>query len=428
MNDWTIILRSLRARIFSTVTTAALVAIAVALMLVLLMMRDAAQQAFRRGGGDMHLLVSNDQSSLVSFLNGVLYANPPRAPIAWARYQQLRTELPPLGDNGYTIPTQMGDSFHGQPVTATDREFFTKLKPNPGEPWVFAQGKPFDADFQVVVGAVAAKATGVKLGDKIVLTHGASGPGEHAHEHDEFKYEVVGILAPTGGPHDRALFTSLQSTWIIHAHERREREAGGKEIETTPADLTDQDRKITGVYVRLATRADSDTPANLPQVFDKLRKDSTIVVASPSDEARKLLVIVGNIDIVFRAMAGVVLVSSAISIMIALYNSMEQRRRQIAVLRVLGCSRPRIFGLVLTESAVLGVLGAAAGLAISLLGARAVVELMRIKFGLVVHPSLTPPIAVAVAGAAIALAALAGLVPAVMAYGTPVAKNLKPLA
>lgn len=427
MNDWTIILRSLRARLFSTVTTAALVAIAVALMLVLLMMRDAAQQAFRRGGGDMHLLVSNDQSSMVSFLNGVLYANPPRAPIMWARYQQLRKDLP-LGDNGYAIPTQMGDSFHGQPVMATDAEFFSKLKPNPGEPWVFAQGRALDGDFQVVVGAVAARATGVKLGDKIVLTHGASAPGEHAHEHDEFKYEVVGILAPTGGPHDRALFTSLQSTWIIHAHERREREAGGEEVETTPADLTDADRKITGVYVRLATRSDSDVPANLPAVFDALRKDSSIVVASPSDEARKLLVIVGNIDIVFRAMAGVVLVSSAISIMIALYNSMEQRRRQIAVLRVLGCSRPRIFGLVLTESAALGVMGAVAGLVISLLGVQSVVMLMKARFGLVVHPTLTPDVAILVAGAAVALAALAGLVPALMAYATPVAKNLKPLA
>lgn len=427
MNDWTIILRSLRARLFSTVTTAALVAIAVALMLVLLMMRDAAQQAFRRGGGDMHLLVSNDQSSMVSFLNGVLYANPPRAPIPWARYQQLRQSLP-LGDNGYAIPTQMGDSFHGQPVMATDAEFFSKLKPNPGEPWVFVQGKAFDGDFQVVLGAQAARATGVKLGDTVVLTHGAGGASEHAHDHDEFKYEVVGILAPTGGPHDRAVFTSVQSTWIIHAHERREREAEGKEVTTTAGDLTDADRKITGVYVRLATRSDSDVPANLPQVFDSLRKDSSIVVASPSDEARKLLVIVGNIDIVFRAMAGVVLVSSAISIMIALYNSMEQRRRQIAVLRVLGCSRPRIFGLVLTESAVLGVMGAAAGLAISLLGVQVVVLLMKAKFGLVVHPTLTPDVAILVAGAAVALAALAGLVPAVMAYGTPVAKNLKPLA
>lgn len=427
MNDWTIILRSLRARLFSTVTTAALVAIAVALMLVLLMMRDAAQQAFRRGGGDMHLLVSADQSSMVSFLNGVLYANPPRAPIPWARYQQLRQSLP-LGDNGYAIPTQMGDSFLGQPVLATDTEFFSKLRPNPGEAWVFAHGKAFDGDFQVVLGAQAARATGLKLGHKIVLTHGAGESAEHDHDHDEFKYEVVGILASTGGPHDRALFTSLQSTWIIHAQDRREREAEGKHVETSAADLTDADRKVTGVYVRLATRGDSDAPANLPQVFDMLRKDSSIMVASPSDEARRLLVMVGNIDIVFRAMAGVVLVSSAISIMIALYNSMEQRRRQIAVLRVLGCSRPRIFGLVLTESAVLGVLGAAAGLVISLIGVQSVVLLMKAKFGLVVHPTLTPDAAIIVAGAAVALAALAGLVPAVMAYATPVAKNLKPLA
>jgi putative ABC transport system permease protein len=113
--------------------------------------------------------------------------------------------------------------------------------------------------------------------------------------------------------------------------------------------------------------------------------------------------------------------------MLALYNSMEQRRRQIAVLRVLGCSRPRIFSLVLTESALLGILGAGLGLAVAHFGAIAVAAALRQRLGLVVEPVLGLDWAIGVVGATVVLAGLAGLIPAVMAYRTPVARNLRPI-
>ena len=106
------------------------------------------------------------------------------------------------------------------------------------------------------------------------------------------------------------------------------------------------------------TRAGSDATAVLAQVFDQLRRDTSITVAQPAQQINNLFTIVGNIDKIFLGLAGVVMISSGIAVMLALYNSMEQRRRQIAVLRVLGCSRGRIFGLVMTESAMLGLLGA----------------------------------------------------------------------
>src|SRR5262249_20833227 len=155
--------------------------------------------------------------------------------------------------------------------------------------------------------------------------------------------------------------------------EARERDEAKKRGETlkeddpanepalTRADLIDEDKKITGIYMRVVTPPGSNVSAVLPQVFDRLRKEPGITVASPSQEIRRLFGIVSNIDQILFAMAGVVMISSGIGIMLALYNSMEQRRRQIAVLRVLGCSRPRVFGLVLTESALLGLLGGAAG-------------------------------------------------------------------
>lgn len=453
MTDFTIIRRSLAARLFSTITTIVTVAVAVGLMLVLLSMRDAGARAFSRGGGNMHLLVSADTDSLTAVLNGVFYARPPRRPLTWAKYEQIAAD-PRVGNPGserfnpgFAIPIQQGDSFRGFPVLATTEEFFIRFQPVPGGAWSFAQGRPFSGNFEAVLGSAAARATGLKVGDDIVLTHGTLDPGaapraaENQHVHDEFTYKIVGILAPTGAAHDRAVFTNLESAWILHAFDRIEREeAAAKAAKGEPAgerdhnhdlptagDLLEADKQITGIYLRVITPAGSNVSTALPQVFDQLRKDTAITVSQPKQEIDRLFGIVGNINQILVAMAGVVMVSSGIAIMLALYNSMEQRRRQIAVLRVLGCSRPRIFGLVLTESALLGIFGAVAGTALAVVGGMVVAGVMKQRLGLVVDPDLSLSWVLGILAGTIALASAAGVIPAIMAYRTGVAKNLRPL-
>lgn len=443
LTDFTIIRRSMTARLFSTVTTIITVAVAVALMLVLLSMRDAGERAFERGSGNMHLLVSRDSSPMVSVLNGVFYANAPARPIAWAEYEKLIEPLP----LEFAVPVQLGDSYRGLPVLATNREFFTKFKPDPVEGWSLVGGRFFEKELEIVLGAAAARQTGLKIGDSIAVTHGVGkvAAGAETHVHSEYAFTVVGVLRPTGSSHDRALFIDLNSAWILHAHDRREAEeaaAGEKEHEdedhdhaheheqeprVTVADIQDRDRLITGVYMRVLTREGQDASAALPQVFSMLRADPSITAASPTDQVRRLFAIVSNIDQVFVAMAAVVMVSSGIAIMLALYNSMEQRRRQIAVLRVLGCSRGRVFGLVVTESAILGVLGAAVGVALAVAGGMAVAVVLKERLGLVVEPTLPLEITLVVVLATVALASAAGIIPALMAYRTSVAKNLRPI-
>jgi len=450
MNDFTIIRRSLAARKLSTIFTSLSVAVAVALMLVLLMMRDSGRAAFERGSGNMHLLLSADSDPLTAILNSVFLAAPPRRPIEHAKFEQLATRAP----WEFFIPTQIGDSYQGLPVFATTGEFFTKFKPDPVEPWKLKSGRFFDKDFEVVLGSRAAQETGLKIGDKIALTHGMpktraqlreegiTGDLPAPHVHEEYKFEVVGVLEPTGGAHDRALITGITGAWILHAHDRREKEehekdaAEGKKEEehdhehealTTEADLIDSDRKITGIYARVTTRPGSDSSAMIPVVFAQMRADPTITVAQPTQEIDKLFRIVGSVDQILIAMAAVVAASSGISILLALYNSMEQRRRQIAVLRVLGASAGRIFRLVLAESVGLGAIGAVFGVVAALIGARIVASEMKARLGLVIEPSIAPLMGVYVVGGAILLAGIAGLLPAIVAYRTSVAKNLRPL-
>ncbi len=463
MTDFTIILRSLRVRLFSTLTTILTVGVAVALILVLLTMRNSGQRAFDRGSGDMHLLVSGDASPLVAVLNSVFYANPPRRPIPWDRYEQLQTQAP----WAYAVPTAIGDSFRGMPVVATTPEMFSRFRPVINEAWRLQEGRFFENDFEVVVGASAASTSGLHVGDTVFLTHGfpkhagavrgdvvrageavpsskeegheqehhvegQEGEESAAHLHREFGCRVVGILSPTYSPHDRAIFTTLNSSWILHAHDRREREGvfdkPGAVEQTTAMDLTPVDRKITGVYLRLEGRGESNAPANLPQVFDMLRKDGSLTVAQPTQEVATLFRIVDNINRLFLVVAGVVMVASAVSIMLALYNSMEQRRRQIAVMRVLGASAGRIFSLVLTESALIGLCGAVGGVVLAFGGAFAARGILRERLGLIIEPAFSPQIMLAVVLVTVALACLAGIIPAMVAYRVSVAKSLRAAA
>ncbi len=427
MTDFTIVLRSLRVRLFSTIVTALLVATSAGLLLTILSLRSAGKAAFERGSGNAHLLVSADQSPLVAVLNGLFYANPPRAPLSQAKVSEIRRLFP----WDFMVETQLGDSYRGFPVLATTPEFFTKFEPVVGEPWAPASGKFFDGNMQVVLGAACARETGLRMGAKLVLTHGSGasregGEGEeHGHVHREYEFEVVGILKPTGSPHDRALFVSLESSWILHAHDRRERE--GLEGKVTVADLLEDDRKVTGMLLRLPTRSGSNVSSALQQVFDTLRRDTSITVAQPADQIDKLFNIVANVDGIFIALAIVTLFSSAVAILLSMVNSMAQRRRQIAVLRVLGASQSRVFGIVLTEAAVIGLLGSVAGILVSVIALTIATAWLRESLGLIIAPDFDPRASVIVAAGAVALSALAGLVPAVMAYRTSVSTQLRPL-
>ena len=185
---------------------------------------------------------------------------------------------------------------------------------------------------------------------------------------------------------------------------------------------------ITGILLNVPTRGGSGVSAVLPQAFDQLRRDTSITVASPSNQVDRLFSIVGSVDRLFVAMGVVILLSSGIGILLALWNSMEQRRRQIAIMRVLGCPKQRIFSLVVTESAVIGLVGAVSGIGVCLLGTWVVADQLRAKLGLVIEPQLDPLLLLAVIFATILLSAIAGIAPAVKGYRTSVSRSLRPLA
>ncbi|MDP1662487.1 MAG: ABC transporter permease [Phycisphaerales bacterium] len=421
MTDLAIVGRSLTSRWFATATTVLTVGVAVGLLLVLVSLRSAGEQAFARGTGNMHLLVSADSSPLNSVLNSVFYMGNPAAAKPLSAFAALRAD-PRVS---WAIPVVQGDSFQGYPTLATTNEFFTSFEPARGSPWRFEQGAGFKNTFDVVLGAEAAAGTGLRVGDHLHLTHGTHDESGHAHEHDEFHFEISGILAPSATAHDRAIFTTTEATWLIHATDLRE--SARNPVAPTVQNLRDDEKVITGLYIRVKGRANTDAPPALQELYAELRKDGTITVAQPGSQVASLFKVVGGIDRIIFALAAAVLVSSSITIMLVLYQAMELRRRQVAVLRVLGASRFRVFMLALTEAAVIGIAASLLGVAVAFVGAHSVAFAVYQSIGLTISPSLDLRWVISIVAGATALACLAGIVPAAVAYRTDVLRSLRPI-
>jgi putative ABC transport system permease protein len=422
MTDMSLVARSLRAHRLSTIVTSLMVAIGVALLMTLLTVRDSASRAFLRGTGNMHLLVSAQESRLESVLNSVFHSGIPQRVVTWEQFRSVAS-LPPVE---WALATVQGDNYRGYATMGVQPAFFEKFLPDGATPMSVSAGTFFregDAGvFDVVLGSLAASGAGLNVGDTLTITHGADEKGQH---HEEFKFTIAGVLAPTGTAHDRVVFVTAESKWIVHADEFRQqaaRAAGAAwHEEPTPANLTPAEKPVTAIYVKMKA-----TPT-IAQVATLVRNELGLTAAYPASEVRRLLGIVGNADVVLIGIALIVMVSGALGVMLALYNSMEHRRRQLAVLRVLGASKERLLSLVLSESAAIGLLGALLGLVIAIVGTQVTAVFLSGALGVPISGAIDPLWAIIVVSGTVLLSAVAGLVPAVRAYRTPVIRNLRPI-
>ena len=413
MTDFAIIRRNLRARLFSTVTTALIVAAAVGLLLGLITLRDATRSALARGSGNMQLILSADASPLAAVLNGIFYANPPSRVLKWPACEELLKKYPV----DYALPIQQLETFHGFPLVATVPQYFSAFQPDASSDWKIADGALFKSEFDVVAGASAARALQLKVGATFQLPR-----------HPAWTYRISGILQPTGTSHDRALYTDLNDAWLHRAQEKRKLTDPTltQAAPLTAAALADSDKLVTCVYVRFKNAAGNDASPALLTAYDGLKGNHPeLTVALPAAESDKLLAIASTLDSLLMACAAVVVLAAAVAILLTLYNSLEQRRRQAALFRVMGCSQARIFGWVVTEAALIGLAGALLGALLSLAITPLAAAALDAKFGLVLQPFVQLLPALAVILVSVLLSGAAGIVPAWLASRTSVPAILR---
>jgi putative ABC transport system permease protein len=387
----------LKRRPVSTALTVLYVALGAALALVVAQGHGATQRSFRDAarGFDV-LLAPKNGSGLQAVLATMFFVDEPAGTVPWEVYEQMGKDPRVRA----VVPYAMGDMFRGHRVVATTRAHFEALQDAEGKALgAGITGRVFEPEaFEAVVGSLAARTGGLGLGTEIQVSHAADGGAVHAE-----RWKVVGVLRPTGTPQDRAVFIPLPTFYEIEGH------GGGA---TEEKRLSALGVRLGAPHLRLTAYAEwRDGLAGAQPVL-------------PTDEVRRLLDgVVAPLARVFRAAVGLVLLVGGLGILVGLYNTLQGRRREIAVLRALGARPAHVFVVLVLEAVLLCVLGGLVGLVLGhgVLAALGSFALESYGVRLDAGPGLLD--LWLLAGLAL-LGFLAGLLPAWRGYHVPVAVNL----
>lgn len=417
MSVWQIAWGYLWNRKFTTVLTILSVALAVGLIASVLTLRHEAQRRFEEEGQAFDLVVGANGSPLQLVLSSVYFMDYPPGNVSYSVYEGLKA------DTEYVqaaFPIGLGDSYGGFRIVGTSPEIFdhTWTSPSTGqirEPFAMAEGKRFGAPLEAVIGATVARMTGLKMGDEFVGAHGLIEMPTEAQlvDHSHTPYKVVGILKPSSSPFDRAIYCSIESVWKVHE---------GHDVEPGVATSDRNEAKgpeVSSVLVQL------QSPALRFQYKAMAAEKFGVNVAIPIDEIAKLFNnFLETAKTILLAVGYLVVVISAISIMIGLYLSIIQRRRDLAIMRALGASAFEIFLFVIIEALVVTGLGIVTGIVVGKTATYLLGLALAQQYGLVIS-SLSVTQDEIFAYATVALVGIfAGFLPAWQAYDSDVARDL----
>jgi putative ABC transport system permease protein len=300
------------------------------------------------------------------------------------------------------MPLALGDSWKGYRIVGTTHDYPEHYGATT------ASGRLWEKPMEAVLGAEVAARTGARVGARFAGVHGIGGEGE---EHTADPYLVVGVLQRTGSVIDRLVLCNVESVWQVHEH------AQGPEDEADRKAL-EEAREITVLLVQYASPL---AAATLPR---QINSQSEMQAASPAYETARLFSIVGVGVEALRAFAIVLILAAGLSVFIALYSALEERRYDLAVMRVLGASPRKLFGLLVGEGLALAVLGALIGLALGHLLASALGAWLETEQHYAVTGLEWRAAELWLPAAALAVGLVAALLPAWRAYRTDVARTL----
>jgi putative ABC transport system permease protein len=334
-----------------------------------------------------------------------------------------------------TTPRLFGFDDKGEPLS-------TPFEYRPGRSYKIAQGKLFQSNrFEAVIGSEVPRLTGLKLGSKFRATHGQPVRGQTPDEHAE-QWEVVGILEPTRTAADRVLFIPLLSFYAIGGHEQALEAQAAIKAGEDPSRVASRGADEQGTYrvnpdgtfeimlpkekwqiSAILVKSRSPFAAQTLMYTIPLRSDAAAV--NPASVMREFFDVFLSPSVrLLQAIAFLVTIVAAVGILVSIYNSISARMREIAILRALGATRARILTLICLEAALIGLIGAVLGLIVGhLLAAGGSLFLQRLV-GEGINWLVPSRQEWLYLGVVVAIAILAGLVPALKAYRTPVATNL----
>ncbi len=352
MNAFALAFAYARRRPLATVFNVALLAVGVAtITLVILLSRELEQRLVREATG-VDLVVGAKGSPLQLVLAGIYHADVPPGNVPLAAVEELARD--PLVRQ--VIPLALGDSYRGFRIVGTEATFVAHYGA------ALAQGRNWTAPMEAVLGGEVARASGLGVGAAFTGSHGlAEGGGGH----DESPYRVVGVLAPTGRAIDRLVLTGIDSVWKVHEHhdagEDPGHDASGDPRPPVPgtSPRSSPPREVT---LALVTYNSPIAAASLPRAINAR---TVLQAASPAYESARLFTIFGVGTDVVRGFALLLIGASAFGFFVALAQALDDRRYDLAIMRVLGARRRTVATVLLMESAFLAATGLVLGLGLA---------------------------------------------------------------
>ncbi|MEO4047133.1 ABC transporter permease [Pseudomonas sp. CAU 1711] len=411
-----IALASLANRRFTALLTVFAIALSVCLLLAVERVRSEARASFASTISGTDLIVGARSGSVNLLLYSVFRIGNATNNIRWESYEALANN-PQVK---WAIPLSLGDSHRGYRVLGTETGYFEHYRYGRGQQLQLAEGKPFAELFEVVLGAEVAEALKYRLGDRIVLAHGVASVS--LTQHDDKPFVVSGILARTGTPVDRTLHISLQGMEALHVDWQGGMPARGaarisaeqaREMGLQPKAIT---AMLLGLKSKIATFA-------VQRQVNEYRGEPLLAIL-PGVALQELWSLMGTAEMALFVVSLFVVLTGLIGMLTAILTSLNERRREMAILRSAGARPWHIAGLLVFEAFALALAGALLGLALLYVGIAASQGWVQAQYGLYLPLALPSPYEWSLLGAILGAALLMGGVPAWRAYRQSLADGL----
>lgn len=328
----------------NTVLSVVLLTASVAIISLLILLQKQFEKQFSSNIDGVDLVIGAKGSPMQLILSSVYQMDAPTGNInyaaakVWMKHPFVKT----------AIPLAFGDNYRGFKILGTTEDYMKKYEAT------ITSGKMFTKNFEVVLGNEVAKKMNLKVGDTFLSSHGDAEQGE---VHEEHPYIVVGIASKTGNVIDNLILSNIESVWAMHHHEEEtaavvaHQHEEGEEHHHEEVHNHDEDHEITAVLVKLKNKMGFVLWPRL------IAQNTTMQAASPAIEINRLFSLFGiGLDALQYLAYGIMFISG-ISIFIALYNTLKERKYEFALMRVSGARRSQLLILVLFESILLCIIG-----------------------------------------------------------------------
>ena len=399
-------LKSVLNRKATAILTILTVAVSVILLLGVERVRTEAKSSFANTISGTDLIVGGRSGQVNLLLYSVFRIGNATNNIDWKSYQEFSQHKAVK----WAIPISLGDSHKGFRVMGTNHSYFENYRYGSKQPLTFQQGKEFNELFDVVIGADVANKLDYKIGDQIILAHGISDVA--FSRHDNLPFKIVGILAPTGTPVDKTVHVSLEAIEAIHVGWESGANLGHTPDAETLKTYDFQPQQITAMMLGLNSKIQTFA---LQREINNYRQEPLSAIM-PGIALHELWGMMSVAEQALLIVSGFVVVAGLLGMLSSLLTSLQERRREMAILRAMGARPRHVFGLLISEASALTFLGITLGVAVLFALIAVVAPIVQQSYGINISISAITPhewkllMLVQVAGIII------GFIPAFRAY------------